>query len=139
MMTPTQWRIFLDDARRWRCLRRGLIGARVVSVALDLPLPLEVQAELSGDPLAESLARAALLQLHEGRSSGVGAELRSLARMALSEDSALAAAESVLRRLFTPGPGDWVALDLKPAFTALYWPYRPLRLATKYARRLVRA
>ena len=131
-MTPAQWRAFIEEAERWGCLRRGLVGARVASAVLGVPLPPEIAAAAARDRLGAAIARATLRQLREGRGAGVAADLRGLALLGLSEDTLWAAAEHVARRLFTPAVEDWASLDLGPGLTALYWPYRVGRLALKY-------
>jgi hypothetical protein len=136
----TMWPEALTVARTAGCERRVTTAVAHACRVLDVPIPTTVADALAHDATARALLRSLRPEtLRAAASGGEDGQLRTLFWRFATEDSLTAAARHGAARFFTPGPEDWEGLALPPRIAWLYYPLRPVRLAVKWARKLLPA
>ena len=134
------WQRVLDTAKSSGCERRTLAGVLHVCRTLGLQVPGPVARKCEGRSKVPSLVGA--LQLPVAIASSppdLGETLRRTRWHRLGEDRALDRLRFALNRLFAPTAEDWESVDLPRGLSWLYYPLRPLRLAAKWAKRVLMA
>jgi hypothetical protein len=131
--TIEEWHALFDRAAALGCLRRCLIGCRLMRDLTGCPVPATIGALLERDGLAVALARVARLRLCE---DGVPARavdgLRGIVWESLALDTAGVMAPHFVARVVTPGTWDWESSLVSSRLPALYYLSRPVRLARRY-------
>lgn len=134
--TTQEWHDLFDRAAALGCLRRCLIGCRLMRDLTRCPVPATIGVLLDGDGLAVALARIARLRLCE---DGVPARavdgLRGIVWESLALDSAGLMAPHFVARVVTPGTWDWESSLVSSRLPALYYLSRPVRLVRRYLAR----
>jgi len=131
--SPDEWRVLFERAAALGCLRRCLIGCRLMRDLTGCAVPATIGALLDSDPLAVALARLARLRLcDDGVPARVLDGLRGVLWESLALDSRGAAALHFGARVVTPGTWDWESNLVSPRLPALYYLSRPIRLARRY-------
>jgi len=128
-----EWQALFERAAALGCLRRCLIGCRLMRDLTGCRPPAAVAALLDGDALATALARVARLRLCD---DGVPARavdgLRGVLWESLALDSVTVMVPHLVARVVTPGTWDWESSLVSSRLPALYYLSRPVRLARRY-------
>lgn len=120
-----------------RMLSLGLLLARDL---LGAALPERISQRIQADPVARSLAaeaRARLFSEADGR-PGVFEESMFHPFHIKMRERARDRARYCIRLAVTPNVADWKLLSLPPLLSPLYYVLRPVRLAGKYGRRVIK-
>ena len=126
------WDVLVARARELRSVRLLLLGIYLVEQILGYPVPAQVLREIQSDRALPSLAEEVvrLWTRPEG-------EQRQGLRLFLFHIKLRESFADGLRyaafTAFAPNVADWQALRLPAGFAFLYYPFRMLRLAWKYA------
>ena len=134
------WPSALERAAQLGQLRRTLVGMVVSHRVAGLSLPLPVRLAAAGDPLVGPLvAQAAEVWRRNALEEPDSVErLRRILWLARTGDSVKDGLGALWRRAVTPGYEDWDSLRLPWSLAGLYYLWRPLRLAAKFAPRTSR-
>ena len=134
-LTSEQWTRLLDNARRHGTLRMVLLGLLLARDVCGADLPAPAAREAGRDRTARALALTATDELFDPRPR----RFDGLTFHARMRERASDRARYLLSVMYTPSGADWEALSLPRPLFRLYAVTRPVRLAWKYGRRLLRS
>ena len=136
-MPAGTWPRVLDAADGIGCRRSLVVGVAHTCRVLAFGVPPEIAAALATDCVAHALLRSVRPRSLEHASGNGQLALTPLWWTFAIEDTWLSAVRHATEHAARPYIGDWEAIALPGASEWLYYLLRPLRLAVKWARRLV--
>lgn len=131
------WQLLMQNAERLGELRILSLGLLLASDLIQAPLPPEILTAVHNDATVTTVASEVRKQLFSGQTSSAGifSEARLLMRLRERKRDQL---RSLFQLLVNPRRGDWMWLPLPRPLGFLYYLIRPLRLASKYGKGLLR-
>lgn len=130
------WDAVLAESQRLRCERMLLLGLFLAEVLLGAALPTQLSAKATAVPAIESLTEHVCRRLFTRPPDDTGGwetcSFHFKAREYWPDRVRYA-----MYLALAPNLADWSALSLPRGLAPLYYLVRPLRLAGKYARRLL--
>jgi len=128
-----EWSQIFDQTRRTHTTRMVLLSLLLADNLLGVDLPPAAAALVDADPQAAVLAAVVLERLRTDRPASTVATaffcVRALERTRHR-------ARLVFGMFFQPTEAEYRVLQMPPSMYWIYYAFRPLRLAAKYARRL---
>jgi hypothetical protein len=127
------WSEIFEQTRRTSTTRIVLLGLLLANNLLGVEIPSAAAAFVDADPQARVLAAEVIQRLQAGRPASQVATVLFCLRV-LERNSYRA--RLILGMFVQPTEAEYRVVQMPPALYWLYYLFRPLRLATKYARQL---
>jgi hypothetical protein len=129
------WPRVLEDARRLRIRRMLDLGLCLAGDLLGAAVPAALARHVMADRAVQALA-AGILRRLDGPLRLPG-KLEEMTFWVAARERLRDRGRYLLRTVTTPTTHEVAAVTLPPSLAFLYYPLRPIRLATKYARTLL--
>ena len=118
--------------------RMFLLGLFLAGNLLGAPLPKDLLQQAEADQSVLSLAEGVRKRLFDGRNNAPGMFESSMFHLKMRE-RLLDKSRYCFRMAMTTNVRDWMFLPMPRALFFLYYPLRPIRLAGKYALKLLKS
>ncbi len=131
------WPAVFEEARFLRCERILLLGLLLAHDLLEAPVPQELAARARAAPTVRTLMAQVCRQMFRERDSGTGGLQNAFFQLRVRE-RLRDGFRYTLSLALTPTVADWTALHVPASLSFVHYLYRPVRLAGKYGRLLLR-